>query len=433
MGDLSSIPDVSEEPAIHAERTPRAHLVAHSFAHFISDFRLRDDVWLERRRQARLATREILAKSFALLVALAWSRAVFYHINTPRVALFVALSAYFAVWLAVRYCAVKFSEFTLSRFSMLSAEFVAFLWRDAVQRQQDWFAGDCEECINAGSFFEWALVLLAAGFLWVNFTSTLRTREWPWLNGDEEVRECLNEFMPEVEVDMHGLAIGWTIMAAVNELFLGRAWREEVEDNSDPVFYLYAFAMLLGLSSTVLILHLLVWCGTDLEGPLFLLVKTSCGFACGFITNIFWRVILHGSGTGMSVGRALYPLLMMVVGSIRVAMKRVPRETRRCEWSGFCRVYYNSIRHPWMEEVTVLTYQVCMALAFEECFEAAIEYVHAIGSVQMQYFLACVLTITWVLLVRNVLRKQARTHDVPMSEHDNAVPSNIEVRQQVHM
>lgn len=334
------------------------------------------------------------------------------------------------------------NEKNLEQFVLVSAELVAFLWRDAsrlllsailllftlpdVRQHEEASEGATDKDNNGvtrdalvmmGEYLSWVVALFLFGLLWLHVGKRVRG----WTVHTEPIKEGLRD----IDSDVHGLAVGWTLNAAFSALALGTGWEEMVEkhDISIARFWLFLLFAISVVALAAAGIAFLIFSGYASNSSTISVLVSVTSFLCGFLLNTVMGTIVNlnqspimKKSLDITYGELFYPLTMLIIGgcciqrSYRLLAKHlvsVEKEVKD-KVAGlkgddeFIAMKTEEIRENievkllYRSKITVLAYQTCMALAFEELFDRILHATETSG-VLRAFVVAAIVTLVWVL------------------------------------
>lgn len=410
-------------------------------------------------QEKRRAKRDTYEKVAAILVALSWTQVIHQAVEAWWLQVLLCPCVYFLFWLVVRKFWMVVDKKKLEHFTLLAAELTAFVCRDGSKEIFKLFvpglgedeehekdeghggeptAGDHpnvthvvfrgasrvavrilqevtenkteepteEETLHAdfglcGGYVLWAAALLLLGIVWLSVSQRLR----------KETEEEVVEVMQDIDLDMWGLTIGWTLMAAMCAALAGKEWEELVEEGTDRSL---RWLLIPGILVPIVgggILLLMEMAGLAPGSAPFQVSMQSIGFMIGFILNASYGVVFLNWWDGevfghVTLGSILYPVIITGFMAIRIGKKRVA-------------AMEGAQPESWKMKVEILGAQILAGLAWEGLFD---KFFHSLPdnlSNELAAILeAITLTVVWGVVcfaISSFESKEEESEDVALA------------------
>lgn len=410
-------------------------------------------------REKRKAKRDTYEKVAAILVALSWTQVIHQAVEAWWLQVLLCPCVYFLFWLVIRKFWSAVDEKKLEHFTLLAAELTAFVCRDGSKEIFKLFVpglvedeehgkdedeggepttGDHpnatrtvfraasrvvvrilqevaenkteepneEETLHAdfalcAGYVLWAAALLLLGIAWLSVSVRLR----------KETEEKVVEAMQDIDLDMWGLTIGWTLMAATCAALAGKEWEEIVEEGTDrSLRWLLIPGILVPIIGGGMLL-LMEMAGLAPGSAPFQVSMQSIGFMIGFILNASYGVIFLNWWDGevfghVTLGSILYPVIITVLMAVRVGKKRVA-------------AMEGTQSESWKIKVEILGAQILAGLAWEGLFDRFFQSLPDNLSNEFAAILeAITLTVVWgvvCIAVSSFEREEEESEDVALA------------------
>lgn len=270
-----------------------------------------------------------------------------------------------------------------------------------------------------GEYLSWVVVLFLFGLLWLHVGKRVRG----WMNAVHT--EPIKEGLRDIDIDVHGLAGGWTLNAAISALALGPGWEEIVEKHNISTASVWLFLLIaVGVVALAAVgVAFLIFSGYESTSSTISVLVSVTSFLCGFLLNTAMGTIANlnqspvmTKSLDITYGELFYPLTMLIIGgcsirrSYRLLAKNlvsveqeVKEKVARLEGDEeFIAMKTEEIRESievrllYKSKITVLAFQTCMALAFEELFDHVLHNTETSGMLRA-FVAAAIVTLVWVL------------------------------------